>query len=373
MYRQIFTKQNLESELARAVQAHRMSNYPLAANADKRLFPAFRENPYSFSYLEANTKYTVKAILIDVDSNATVEQIRNSLPEGLLPASIVGRKLTNLNGGTFERPHLRFNLRRRVSKKHSRSFTWLKAISKAIRLRLSQAGMLVDDNAPPRVTKNPFSGAWDYHLFDDFASREWSLQELHDLLDLDSLNKSGCLRDQPSWCKKTSKNGIPTFARNSRNCAIFDEVRYKAYAAKPSCKSLGELHSLVLISCDESNRFYSKRLPDHEVRGIAKSIATWTWHNYTGSGSGRVRYREGAASHLINVNLSKKEKMAVGARFANELRTQKAKQKLSKTLHQLRSKNIPLTKKGVARASGLALSTVKKYWDEALQELKLEP
>jgi hypothetical protein len=186
MYRQFFTKQNSESGLAHAVQAHRMSNYPLAANSDKRLFPAFKENPYSFSYLEANTKYTVKAILIDIDSNVSVEQVRDALPEGLLPATIVGRKLSNLEGGIFERPHIRFNLRKRVSKKHFKAFKWLKASTTAIQFRLAKAGMLVDQNVPPRVTKNPFSSDWDHKLFDDFAFREWDLQERHDLLDLGS-------------------------------------------------------------------------------------------------------------------------------------------------------------------------------------------
>ena len=109
------------------------------------------------------------------------------------------------------------------------------------------------------------------------------------------------------------------------------------------------------------------------MRGVAKSIATWTWKNYTGSGSGLIRYREGAAAHLIDVNLSKKEKMAIGAQFSNELRTQKAKQRLTEALRLFESENTPFTKKGVARASGLALSTVKKYWDEALQEMKHVP
>ena len=55
---------------------------------------------------------------------------------------------------------------------------------------------------------------------------------------------------------------------------------------------------------------------------------------------------------------------------ARELKTQKVKQLISRTIKELLSQDIQPTKYKVHKATGIAFITLKKYYDDILEEIK---
>ncbi len=55
---------------------------------------------------------------------------------------------------------------------------------------------------------------------------------------------------------------------------------------------------------------------------------------------------------------------------ARELKTQRVKQNIKQSIQELLSKDISPTKYKVHKASGVAFTTLKKYYDDILEEIK---
>ena len=55
---------------------------------------------------------------------------------------------------------------------------------------------------------------------------------------------------------------------------------------------------------------------------------------------------------------------------ARELKTQKVKQSIKEAIQELLNQNVKPTKYKVHKASGVAFSTLKKYYDHILEEIK---
>ncbi len=57
---------------------------------------------------------------------------------------------------------------------------------------------------------------------------------------------------------------------------------------------------------------------------------------------------------------------------ARELKTQKVKQSIKETIKELLSKGISPTKYKINKSTGIAFKTLKKYYDDILEEVKNE-
>jgi hypothetical protein len=124
---------------------------------------------------------------------------------------------------------------------------------------------LDSDRAYARLlTKNPYHSKWKTVFFTDYA---YSLDELADYVDL---------KGHPIRGKDASGLG--------RNCELFDKGRYWAYKEireywKPGYKK--EWFQAVEDYLLSINGLFNNPLAYSEIKGIAKSIAKWTYKHFT--------------------------------------------------------------------------------------------
>lgn len=370
MYNELLKNISTEYEEAAIVQAYMMPWYPYAGGKNKNVFKVARDNSWRHCYIQANTSKKIKAIIIDIDSDISIQQIKAALPDGLLPASVTGLIKKKNYVKFYQRPHIRFNLKYPVKKDNTDQMNWLRALIAALQLKFRMVGAKVDERMPPLVTKNPHSGMWDYETFGEYAFKTWTFEELSRLLDLKALYAQRLLNpfdyglgnSKGHYRGRRKKVEKPKGADESRNCWIFDTASPYAYGMKRTASSAEEIFQKILPICMDLNFSLEAPLSLNEVKGIAKSISRWTWKNYTGSGN---HYNVGAAARYINEEDTIRTKMQKGAYYSHKVRSTKAIKKLAETIQNAQQEGGSITKKGMARKSGLSLPTVQKYWDLA--------
>lgn len=78
---------------------------------------------------------------------------------------------------------------------------------------------------------------------------------------------------------------LPTYSVDTtqgRNVALFDIVRERAYKDYKKFRTQSELFVYLEGVAQETNvRLNAERLPEHEVRSVARSIARWTWRRFS--------------------------------------------------------------------------------------------
>ncbi|MFA1576587.1 replication initiation protein [Vibrio cyclitrophicus] len=114
------------------------------------------------------------------------------------------------------------------------------------------------------LTKNPLHPHWQNEFW---TEHEYTLDELADYLDL---------KGHPLRGSEVSGLG--------RNCELFDSVRQWSYKAirefwAPNYKR--QWNSAVYDHVEALNAQFKVPLPVSEVKGIAKSIANWTYREFT--------------------------------------------------------------------------------------------
>ena len=138
------------------------------------------------------------------------------------------------------------------------------AIQKAYRLKLN-----ADVSYSGLLTKNPINPAWKTHWWTDYA---YSFEELADYVDLPN----------QTYLKESAED----MAGLGRNCYLFENVRAWAY------KEIREYWrpeyydcwlNAVMTHTETLNQSFITSLPQSEVKSIAKSIAKWTYANFTPS------------------------------------------------------------------------------------------
>ncbi len=212
--------------------------------------------------------------------------------------------------------------------------SYLQRIERGLQHRLS-----ADIGYAGLISKNPLSGAWQVESVHDLS---YSLDELADYVDLD-LPKQ----------KKRDKDGL------GRNCILFDELRYWSYKHVVQAResmSFGQWLELVITRAGKFNTF-ERALHASEIKATAKSVAKWTWQNYTGSGG--VRRGRDAAQ---NTQLSLQEKQVLSSHNTNKQRKDNTSIRLTQAIVNLKATNTKVTQKAVAEVSRVSLRTVKTYW-----------
>lgn len=112
------------------------------------------------------------------------------------------------------------------------------------------------------ITKNPFHGEWENHIFD---VQPFDLGYLADFVELTEL-----------------KTDLSEVSGLGRNCMMFDTVRYWAYEAIRASVSWSSdsWYAEVLKVAINANGAFIEPLPYSEVKATAKSIARWVWRNH---------------------------------------------------------------------------------------------
>lgn len=177
------------------------------------------------------------------------------------------------------------------------------------------------------LTKNPLHPYWKNKFWTD---HEYTLDELADYLDL---------KGHPLRGVEVSGLG--------RNCELFESVRLWAYKAirqywAPNYKR--EWNSAVYERVESINTQFSVPLPVSEVKSIAKSIANWTFREFT-----PAKFRQSQA-----LKGAKGGKISKGGG-----RPVKTNWELWETVHSLKSKGY--SHAAIAEDLKISASTVSKY------------
>lgn len=123
-----------------------------------------------------------------------------------------------------------------------------------------------DEGYSHTLSKNPFHEAWE---------ADWSGQRPYDLSRLnDWLDPSDKKRRKP-----TIVSGL------GRNCSLFEELRKVAYQQvlkfKKSGQDEGQFRNFLEGVASLMNCKFQNPLMGVEVKGITKSVAKWTWQQFT--------------------------------------------------------------------------------------------
>lgn len=142
---------------------------------------------------------------------------------------------------------------------HSEPIRYAAAIQSAMTERLK-----ADRGFAGLLTKNPLHSHWQNEFWTEY---EYTLDELADYLDL---------KGHPLRGSEISGLG--------RNCELFDNTRQWAYRAireywAPNYKR--KWNAAVYDKVESTNSQFNVPLPMSEVKAIAKSIANWTYREFT--------------------------------------------------------------------------------------------
>lgn len=119
----------------------------------------------------------------------------------------------------------------------------------------------------------------------------------------------------------------------SRNCALFDTVRFYAYKTKKDFAEYDDFYDCVhKKAISENQTAFDEPLPLKEVKDTAKSIAMWTWNKSPELEPGKWNWD----------GYEKKPKEEVSASRANENR-KRLKARLSRRLEELKTDKIPIS------------------------------
>lgn len=189
-----------------------------------------------------------------------------------------------------------------------------------------------DESYTQVLSKNPLSNEFELIYYHDTAQ---SLHELHDYLP-DRLPVSHRERLQGTDTLSPIGN-IP----GTRNDSLFNEVRFYAYKAKGLFKDFNSFYKHIKEAtlkvapiCED---FVVKEATD-----TAKSIAKFTWYNYTG------------ATGTLDLNhLEPEERMRAGASHTHKVRRKKTATRLLQSYKLLKKSDQPINRSSLAKAAGL--------------------
>ncbi|MFA0012229.1 replication initiation protein [Vibrio lentus] len=230
-------------------------------------------------YLQVNQPHMVKYLIFDIDHQGAVLSWYDN---GLAPP--------NWSSKTRENAHAHIAYRLKVpfctsDIAHSEPIRYAAAIESAMIERLK-----ADRGFAGLLTKNPLHPHWQNEFW---TEHEYTLDELADYLDL---------KGHPLRGVEISGLG--------RNCELFDTVRQWGYKAirefwAPNYKR--QWDSAVYNQVEAINAQFKVPLPVSEVKAIAKSIANWTYREFTPEKFRLSQAKKGAKGGKIGGKISKRK------------------------------------------------------------------
>lgn len=370
------------------MRTDRLPGWGWCAGHDKHMSKRPKHHAVFYEYLQMHrSDYYRDCIIIDVDSEVSREDlIAAGIPE---PATYTGRRgpddTADFNeSGHSVRPHLVWQLKcpvrlpmKKLNKKQMASAEKQERFYHHVRgmliAKLEGIGLKIDAQEH-KITKNPASEHWFTQIGD---LREWSLGDLkRELGDVPRLETNS---DIPRYMRRghspfafVSKGFREDIAALGRACMLFETIRHYGYAYKAQASSENDLFDYVLEQCikfDADNNKH-KPLEYSRIRSVAKSIAKWTWRNYTGARSNKD---EGACHRagLISASMTKKVRQGVGGKYGASKNAQKNREAVLEALHKLRESGEPLVISKLAANLEMSRNTVKKYLpQDALESAK---
>jgi hypothetical protein len=191
-----------------------------------------------------------------------------------------------------------------------------------------------------RIAKNPLCSHW--HTLEIHA-HQYDLDEL--AREVDPIAKP---------FRSLDEDELP----ESRNCALFHQLRYWAYAQVKYYRGIKSeaiwndavLSQALAIGHIEPDFTYN------EIRHIAKSVSKWVWHKYTGAGVDR------GVMGLGDEQISLQEKQRLAATRTHNLRANATEQRVRKAILKLVVDNKLPSKADVALEVGLSRQQITRRY-----------
>lgn len=149
---------------------------------------------------------------------------------------------------------------------------------------------------------------------------------------------------------------------HSRHCMLFEHVRHYAYSIAAEAKSHGCFRAFkqdiedYATGCNNFRQMgFKSDLTLAQVRSTVKSIASWTWDRYTGTGA------KNRGVMQLSESLDTKTKQGMSAKRTHDLRKNSTQARISAAYNNLKQSGKTTTIQQVAKTSGLSRQTVAKY------------
>jgi len=207
------------------------------------------EHSERYKQIQVNSQTLIQALAFDVDHDDPMIFNDYNLPT---PTILT---LNNDNG----KSHLLYYLKTPVNTYSERARRYLADIYDAVTATIN-----ADPNYSTYNTKN--------FLNPDLYRVYGSLQT-HELADFRPFLEGRDTKPLPRQKK-------PALSYFSRNCELFDTVRFYAYRTKKDFNSYNSFFNHILEKAHQTNfSIFNDPLPVKEVKDTAKSISKWTWEN----------------------------------------------------------------------------------------------
>lgn len=229
-----------------------------------------RAQALKFSHVQPNTSGKVAWLVFDVDhTDGATSWDRLGAPPPTLSVENTG------NGHA----HLLYALEAPVPRTESaraKPLLYLAAVQEGIRRKLG-----ADPGYSGHLCKNPVHPRW--------STRQWA-----DAYSLGNLAEWVTL---PSPADMQRRVRDPDYAGLGRNCHLFERLRPLAYRMVRQHWMPGGLDGFkdaVRVLADGLNAEFAEPLPVAEVKGIASSVARWTWTHFDPQRFRAVQAKRGA-------------------------------------------------------------------------------
>lgn len=241
-------------------------------------------------YIQHNQPHLVHWLVYDYDKSGALDHIaQNWLP---VPNFVA----TNPKNG---HSHLFYRLADAVCKSDNARQKPLHLLAKIDHVL---TGLLdADVGYQGFISKNVLNKFWDVQ---EVNREAWNLGDFLEFFDLPA-----------RLPKRAETQGL------GRNCTMFEKCRQWAYRQVLGYRLAGNRKGFcdaVLTHCESINNGFPSPLNFSEVRSTAKSISSWTWKHYTGSGS---MSDEQWAKHIADTHTPDKQR----ARQAKQVASRRAK------------------------------------------------
>lgn len=142
-----------------------------------------------------------------------------------------------------------------------------------------------------------------------------------------------------------------------RNCDLFDKLRHHAYAHVKNAKSHDSWFEHLLSVAESINAGFQPHMTFSEVKGIARSVAKWTWQRRD-----TIRVKERKLQLDESQPLATRQ--SIGAIYTNQKRSEDVLDRITTAYTALLAESKKATQKAVQERSGVSIATVKRYWKQ---------
>ena len=206
------------------------------------------EHAERYKQIQVNSGQITQCLAFDIDHDDPMIFTDYNLPT---PTIIT----LNQNNG---RSHFLYYLKSPVNTYSDRAKRYLSDVYDTVANTLQ-----ADPNYSTHNTKN-FLNTDLYRVYGSLETRE--LADFREFLSTSN-----------AWQQKEKRVAISRF---SRNCELFDTVRFYAYSVKRDFTSYDGFYNHVQNKAQETNiGLFANPLSHKEVKDTAKSISKWTWEN----------------------------------------------------------------------------------------------